>query len=428
RAITANETTGDIYVGGQYATNSPVRNNAFILKYTPTTTAGTSNALNTAIWSILGDNTYPGYDKINDLDFDEQTNKVYGIGQFQSGMKFNPGLSVLSTTSTDAFICGYNDLGGSCSQIFLSKGNISGAEMIGEGIAVDEQNNMVYVTGTYKGSASNPFSLGAAALPSVSNYAAFMIGKNYNTSAAWSKNAYVSLSSGNTYGKEVSCVNNRVFFVGEFSRNTVAIQGITGTYNFFGANSIGPENFHVFTATYNSSGTGLVANVTRSVLATDVDFHSAKSITVDEYNHCYIVGQYDVKMSYLNPGTPPSANLIRTGVGANAYIMRAKQNTGEFKLAEAESDQEDLDGTISGGLKVFPSPTNGHVTIEIENFHNETEKFKLILFNSTGQQLQTINITSQKTILDLSPHENGIYLISFSDGTSNVVTRISKAN
>ena len=83
---------------------------------------------------------------------------------------------------------------------------------------------------------------------------------------------------------------------------------------------------------------------------------------------------------------------------------------------------------ITRSISVSPNPTNGLTTIAIDNFDATNTNYKLVLYNSVGQLMQQLNITSSKTDIDLSSYKNGIYLLSFSDGVNTSVVRISKTN
>lgn len=422
RAITANENTDDIYIGGQY--KSSARNCAFIVKYTPTTTMGTSNTLNPIVWSVVGDNTAAGYDKINDLDYNEVTNRLYGIGDFSINAKLVPGSVSLSTGNKDAFICAYADLGITCTQALFSKGGISGTnEMYGEGIAVDESGNLAFLTGTFKGSTSVPFNLPGITALTATNEAAYMIGVNFTASTSWSKKAEVPVVGGKAFGKEVSCFHGRAYFVGEFTKSTVNIQSV-GSFPFLGGLS-GAPNFHVFTAAYGSTGTGVNGNVTKST-GSIIDNHLAQSIAANESGHCFVVGQYSPNLNYLNGGVPPSAPLVATG-GPNAYVMRTLQTTGEYKIAEhAETDSSA--SAFTSTPVVYPNPTNAEITLVIKGFVQTETKQMLTVFNAMGQVVKTFEITSENTLIDLSSYQNGIYLFSVSNGSTAHVVRVSKTN
>ncbi|HYG52414.1 MAG TPA: T9SS type A sorting domain-containing protein [Flavobacteriales bacterium] len=97
-----------------------------------------------------------------------------------------------------------------------------------------------------------------------------------------------------------------------------------------------------------------------------------------------------------------------------------------WKMAHAQSNTTQNSENI--GMEVYPNPTNGELTIQVNGFNPENKNQKLVLFNALGEQLQTINVTSEKTIFDLSSYENGIYLISFCDGISAETVRVPKIN
>src|SRR5690606_23232807 len=137
--------------------------------------------------------------------------------------------------------------------------------MYGEGIAIDNS-NMLFFIGTYLGSVVNPFNLGTGipSLGGVSTEAAYMIGFNMGTSTGgWSRNAVVA-PPGKVFGKEVACLGGRVYFTGEFSKNSINIQGLVPALPFIGGFNATSPNYHVFTVRYTAFGTAPNANVTKS--------------------------------------------------------------------------------------------------------------------------------------------------------------------
>lgn len=102
---------------------------------------------------------------------------------------------------------------------------------------------------------------------------------------------------------------------------------------------------------------------------------------------------------------------------------------GCFRNMEVTHEQQVTSSNKVTGylLQVYPNPTNSFLTIEIKNV-GETKEGTLFLYNAIGKLLQQVPVTSEKMNLDLSAYDNGIYLVSYSNGKSNNVVRVSKTN
>jgi hypothetical protein len=75
----------------------------------------------------------------------------------------------------------------------------------------------------------------------------------------------------------------------------------------------------------------------------------------------------------------------------------------------------------SNSFKVFPNPTNNHITIENGNISNLIG-YHLKIINSLGQQVFQSAITQQQFYVDLSTCTgNGIYFVHIIDGQGNTI-------
>jgi len=72
-------------------------------------------------------------------------------------------------------------------------------------------------------------------------------------------------------------------------------------------------------------------------------------------------------------------------------------------------------------LKIYPNPTNSVINVEILIFNNNPYKIKII--NTLGQIIQTTNIQNQKTTLNISALQNGIYFLQVFDAEKLIGTQ-----
>ena len=77
--------------------------------------------------------------------------------------------------------------------------------------------------------------------------------------------------------------------------------------------------------------------------------------------------------------------------------------------------------TFQNTIKVWPNPTNDHITIDNGNIANLTG-YQIKITNSLSQQVFQSNITQQQFYVDLSTWTgNGIYFVHIIDGQGNTI-------
>ena len=77
--------------------------------------------------------------------------------------------------------------------------------------------------------------------------------------------------------------------------------------------------------------------------------------------------------------------------------------------------------TFANRIKIFPNPTNDHITIDNGNISNLTG-YKIKITNSLGQQVFQSGITQQQFYVDLSNWTgNGIYFVHIIDGQGSTL-------
>jgi hypothetical protein len=77
--------------------------------------------------------------------------------------------------------------------------------------------------------------------------------------------------------------------------------------------------------------------------------------------------------------------------------------------------------TYNNTIKIFPNPTNDHITINYGNF-NSLNGYQLKIINSLGQQVFQTNITQQSDYLNLTTWGgNGLYFVQMIDSQGNII-------
>ncbi|MBL0330155.1 MAG: T9SS type A sorting domain-containing protein [Bacteroidetes bacterium] len=438
-ALTVNENNGNIFAGGSWLASIPSADTkSFVQRYVPVTTLGSSNNLGPLVWTLTDNSTTPvTFSRVKDLDYYEPVNRIFIIGDFKKTCVLNNGTTApaVNTTSSvsDAYLAVYRDLTTPVMQFFNAGGATSGNFMTGEGVSVDQTTGRPYFTGTYTGTINNPFGLGAfgaGMLTGVGQNKQYMMSANLSgVVTAWSRTTFLNSSNGSSFGRDVAVHNKRAYFLGEFAYASISSTGFP-YFNFVGGfGTITDQKRHVSVIGYNESGVATVMNVTEAGTISSPDNHTGVAIETNRKGCSFVTGQFNKTLDYFS-GSPASGPLVISGA-PNAYIMRVNESTAEFKTSDMDEETESIEvalNSISKSIRVFPNPTNGLTTIAIDNFDATNTNYKLVLYNSVGQLMQQLDVTSNKTDVDLSDYKNGLYILSFSDGVNTSVVRISKIN
>lgn len=77
--------------------------------------------------------------------------------------------------------------------------------------------------------------------------------------------------------------------------------------------------------------------------------------------------------------------------------------------------------TYNNTIKIFPNPTNDHITIDYGNF-TSLNGYQLTIINSLSQQVFQTNITQQSNYLNLTTWGgNGLYFVQIIDPQGNII-------
>lgn len=436
RTVTVNETNGEIYLGGSFATpSSGASYYSFIYKYSPTTAFAELNVLGSASWTVL-DNVQveETYNVVNDLDFDESQNRLYAIGDYKKVVVLFDGTYTANVSKLgvlpDAFMVAYDDTG-SPSYVTIRGGNsdVSGT-MSGEGIAVDEFTNNIFLTGSFQEDVTGAFSVtGIDPLVTFnSNVNSYMLSFNLsNATHRWAHQTHASTGS-NDYvlGKDVTTVNGNAVFLNEFS-GTHLILDVSGLFEAlpFVGNSVG--NTHLGVISFTGAGVKNWMNVTESQSLTSSDNHRGNAICSDLNHHSFVVGAYDNKMSY-HDGSPYSGDLNQTGVGDNAFILRVQNSSGTMfrkKQEEPISNNSVTESTLS--VNIYPNPTNNEFNLLVEDFdRDEAKSYQVRIFNLIGEQVYSTDLKEANTQIDLDGFSKGVYLLHLIKGSESSHHKIIK--
>ena len=74
-------------------------------------------------------------------------------------------------------------------------------------------------------------------------------------------------------------------------------------------------------------------------------------------------------------------------------------------------------------VKVYPTPSNGPVTVELGTLLEETGSVQMILVNASGRVIMTKTVYDDTINFDLS-HRTGLYILRLTTPSKTVVKRI----
>ncbi|MFT5824262.1 MAG: hypothetical protein ACI8ZM_005528 [Crocinitomix sp.] len=427
--ITINEDSEEIFVGGSYkATALDMNVRSFIYKFDPVTAtgmAGLSNTLNDPVWTAIDASSNPdAFNQINDLDYDENRDLLYGIGTYHDEVKLL--METLSNPDpiSDAFLISINDVTGTL--LNLRGGNVDDTgEMTGNGVSVDKTSGAVFLTGSYNKTKPIPFFFaGIDPLPNIgSNMHSYMIGARVGgTFTPWARHTIPApISTGWVDGMDVSNIDGNAYFLNEFSGAglTVASGGGLG----IGIPYIGDPtgNSHIGVISYSILGIRNWINVTESALPTGSDDHNAYSITTNQNGESFIAGNYNNTLSYKY-GIPYSGDLIHSGLsgGYNACVLRIENNTGWLKTSQSNLD---VDNNLVNeyDLILYPNPTSDLITIELNEW---TENVTYCIYSMNGVLILNGILTENKYQLNLSDFSTGVYMIELKTTSQTIIKKI----
>ncbi len=116
-------------------------------------------------------------------------------------------------------------------------------------------------------------------------------------------------------------------------------------------------------------------------------------------------------------------NFTRTGNANVGYMVTPKLLPGQYTLGIGEPGQSSInqyEPQKLNTMKVYPNPSNGHFTIELET---ESPQTSIRIFNSMGRQIENIKPVQGKNSIIWKPNGNpsGMYIIQLHDTRKKVM-------
>jgi PKD repeat protein len=148
----------------------------------------------------------------------------------------------------------------------------------------------------------------------------------------------------------------------------------------------------------------------------------------------------------LNQGTPEGGVYSGPGVD-NGWFDPAVAGVGTHTLTYDYTDENGCENVATTevyvdactgietpgakqNIRVFPNPVTGKSSIEV--FVTDGQNAKVEIFNSLGMMIQTFDLSNASGLQNIqvsgNKFENGVYFISFYDGTDVITTKMTIVN
>lgn len=335
--------------------------------------------------SLLWINSFggPAFDPVSSLVIDDDFN-VYTMGMFRETTDFDPGPNVQNISSlgnADVFI-----------QKLTSEGDFDWVESIG-GVGVDSgssifvKDNAMYATGRFWSTVDFDFSNGVEELsPTGGNEDAFIL-------------------------KLLTCLPD----------STIEVHNSCGSYTWIDDITYTSSNN---TATYtfaNTNGCDSVVTLDLTIDTVDASITQLDNTTLEAASMPSSYQWLDCNDSF-SPISGENGQLFEA-IENGSYAVQVTNNSciDTSNCMVINSVGLNMFSEVSG-IEIFPNPTTGKILVRVNNEQVET----VILINSLGQHLKTINDVKEEIFLDLSSFSEGLYFLRLETDSGSAIKRIIK--
>jgi hypothetical protein len=403
------------------------------------------------------------FDEGRSIKIDASSN-VYITGSFRDIVDFDPGIGVHNLTSISG------------ADVFVSKldasGNFIWAKQMG-GISYEEGNSItvdalgnVYTTGYFEGTVDFDPSVGTYNLTSVGNYDIFISKLDASGNFDWAKQMG-SIDDDVSYSIGVDAIGN-IYTTGYFV-GTVDFDPGVGTFNL---TPVG--NYDIFISKLDSSGNFIWAKQIGGTNGSAEGYSTVVDGSGNIYTtgHFYSTADFDPGVSTFNLTAVGLADIfvhkmsqcmLDVSTTTSNFTITANQAGATYQWLDCDNNYTPIIGktsqsftaTANGNyaveitlgscidtsacknvsnvgfneyvesvVSIYPNPTNGNVTIKLNNF---TESVNYTITSIDGKLIkQANNITNNIFEIDLSNESKGIYFLSITSNNTHNYYKILK--
>jgi hypothetical protein len=127
--------------------------------------------------------------------------------------------------------------------------------------------------------------------------------------------------------------------------------------------------------------------------------------------------QTKIKYGYDNSGNRKSRNII--------VMQSAIADSAGTLQKSAPQKQVFMDNVGEQKVLIYPNPTRGQLSVEIQGANEET-KIELYLYSLSGNLLVSISPASSSTPIDLTKHPIGTYILKVKVGSKTSEWKVVK--
>jgi hypothetical protein len=314
----------------------------------------------------------------------------YISGYFSDTTDFDPGIGtaiLIPVGCVDIFFAKYDANGN-----YLWAKNISTASTnYSNRIAIDSIGNC-YITGNFGDTTDFDPGVGTALLTPVGSMDIFFAKYNASGNYLWAKNIGGVIDHG--YSIALDSANN-CYITGRF-QGTADFDPGAGTALLTSVD-YSPD---IFFAKYDASGNYLWAKDIGSI-----NNDMGACIALDGMENCYITGYFNGTADF----DPNAGTALLTPVGMkDIFFAKYSQTVGI------------TENIISESINIYPNPTTDNLIIETP------EKATFEILNIQGQLIKRIEVSSNKTNVDVSTLTSGMYFVKAKMKNGFAVKKIIK--
>ncbi|NRA11951.1 MAG: T9SS type A sorting domain-containing protein [Crocinitomicaceae bacterium] len=334
---------------------------------------------------------------IHDICFDTNDNIVL-TGRFQNTVDFDPGINqnlMTSISHTDGFVLKLDSTGSflwskRLGSIFTGSGN--SPSVSGTAIACDSENNIVW-GGYYLGELQIP-ELGSTE-PHYGHYDFFIEKMNESGDILWIETFG---NSGIDFLNDINIDDSdNIYFCGNFSETVDFDPGPNVL------NHDSPNSNNLYITSFSPNG-----NLRNSIFFTGLCSSSATRMSISPLGGIYFCGNYSGNLIVNYPRVIETFNsifyndIVFGKLDGVANIEKPAYSSNDFQL--------------------FPNPSSGVVNISLNSaFQNN---FNLEVRDLSGRLIQTMELKTNKTSIDLGGVSDGTYFFTVSDKESILTKKV----
>jgi hypothetical protein len=334
------------------------------------------------IWAKKLDGTGTNY--ITDIDVDN-ANNLYFSGYYTSTLDVNPGVGVVTLTSTGASDPYVLKLAQNGDFVFAKSFGEAAANDYLESINVDKQTGEIYVGGWFM----NTMKIDNISLTSKGSYDPFIAKLDASGTCIWAKNW-----GGTKYDKFINMDRDdagNIFTTGMFS-DVADMDPEAAVLNFTSAG-----NYDVFINKFDKEGSFIWA---KQIGSMGNDW--GNSVTVLGDGNVFASGTFAFTAEVGFTGDP-----LESVGGYDTWLFKSSLST--------DLKNNRFDANIS----LFPNPTQGQIHIDLQQSYSQ---LTLIVRNVLGETLSTQKYSDVSKINLNLQGESGLYFVELNDNTGKITT------